>query len=286
VAEGLPQVSRWSPQLAVSEAGDPLFLLTVLLGAAPEGPAASWLVMDGSVLEARFTLALRAGADSSTRRVPTIDQVTFDIVHERQTLPGARADGTGSPLTASMRVPLDAREARAVLDAIDDPQSAMQVTADLSYAADPVMQRVRLSGWWSAIYDALQPAFAGQSTISHAALHDQFAAMVHNGTIAVMGRNADVDALFRGFVGASGIILRRATPKMKVHDAGNRYGLLRRPERASLNVTVDSPLTQRETVTVSAPLGALVGRSLAGQDRSRFVRLVNLAATPAAVSDI
>ena len=286
MAEVFPQASRWTPQLAVSDAGEPLFLLTVLLGAAPEGPAASWLLMDGSVLEARFTLALRAGADSSTRRVPTIEQVTFEIFHDRLTLPGARVAGTGSPLMASMRVPLDATEARAVLDAIDDPQSAMKVSAELSFLADPVMQRVRLSGWWSAIHDALKPAFDRQNTISQAALHDHFAAMLQNGTVAVMGRNADTDALFRGFVGASSIILRRATPKMKAYDPGNRYGLLRRPARASLNVTVDSPLTQRETVTVSSPLGAIVGRALAGQDRSRFVRLVNLAASPSVVTDL
>jgi hypothetical protein len=278
--------ARWTPQIAVNDAGDPLFSLTVLLGAAPEGPAASWLVLDGGVLEAQFTLALRAGGHPSTRRVPTIEHVAFSITHDRLALPGARVDGTGNPLTGPMRIPLGATEARALLEAIDDPQSPVTVSADVAFVADPVMQRVRLSGWWSAIHDALKPAFGRQRTMSHTVLHDQFEAMLQNGTIAVMGRNADVDTLFRAFVGASGIILRRSTPKLKVHDGQNRYELLRRPARASLNVTVDSPLMQRDTVTVSASLGALVSRALAGHDRSRFVHLVNLAAMPGVVPDV
>jgi hypothetical protein len=276
-------MSRWVPQVALSDGGLPVFSLTLLLGGPAAGPPVSWPIMDGSVLEAQFTLALRTSDDPATRRMPAIEQVTFDIVHDMGPLPGARVIATGG--VASMRVVLDAANARAVLAAIDDPQSNLRVTVDVTYAADPVVQRVRMSGWWSAIYDALQPAFGGEGTVSYAALRDEFEAMLRRGTIAVMGRDADVDALFRTFVNASAIILRRVTPKLKAHDPRNRYALMRRPSRVSLNMTVDSPLTQRETVTLSAPLGALAGRALAGHDRTRFIRPIDIVAAPGAIAE-
>jgi hypothetical protein len=242
----------------------------------PDESSIAPLVARG-VLGCTFSLSVpsevAAAAERSGLRPLFAQAALFSLFDGAKTLGSASA--IGAEAFAALSANLDRDQAIQVHAAIDGISSNLALRTKVSYrtaAADAIA----LSGSWARIHAAIARHLDADGTISLASLRQGFAAMVAAGTISVHGQTSGPAAAFDAFLRAASFLLSRRTPSLSSTDQANRFSLRARPpEGMPMHVTLAaSGAGKMRTVARTTPLHEILGGSLAGFERDRFIHLV------------
>jgi hypothetical protein len=282
-------------------AGNPVFSLTVVLAhqPGPDDETLYPLVRQGT-LSMELTLAVPHAALDSLRRESEgagahnqyrplfARSVVFSLAGNQQAGGAqiASVSASGPDAHWGVSANLDREATLAVLSALDGDASALDVRAEIAYRVASSLQVIRLSGSWAKIHETLS-SYANEPahSLSREDVRVAFTGMLRSGVIAYViqadndgvlsADSSDVNVLFDTFMQASSIILKRDTLELESSDPANRYTLRGHPNEA-FNLNIQETLSSHGTksAVLSAPLETVLGGTLDGLDRDRFIHLL------------
>ncbi len=266
------------PWLARDGRGRPVLALTVVLTRRP-GPELRDVLslIERGQLSFDATLELPPEALGTSTAAPAFARsALFRLTTQADKVEMARAVSSGPGARAALTAALDARQTRAVIDALSKLESGMNLSVDLVADGEPIRSRVSFNAKWAALYDAIALQAAGAPDFDISTIERSLQQLQASGGLDARTLPANIAApevlaaAIRGFVRSGGMILARAP------GAGpGRYRLTERPPEEfvwTYDETLSSPMAI--DVSIAAPLERVLGGALDGQDWSAFVRLV------------
>ncbi|SNT07013.1 hypothetical protein SAMN06265795_11313 [Noviherbaspirillum humi] len=261
--------------LARGPDGYPILSLTLLLDRQPDPAVAA---IGERLLQATLALELslpaglppsaHAGEQTNTIFIRNL-QVELRGAGGRL-LASAQA-GAGARLALSAM--LDRAQALDVIGALDGHAGGLSLHATLAFRALAVPSRLRLSGRWCDVHDALAalPGREPAAAVTEAELGSAYAQLVRTGALSVSTEQggdavaaAGEDGLFRSFAAAARVMLL---------DADGRLGIRPAPAFGIELAHRGGGATER-SLDLACPLEQILGGALDGLDRERAVRLL------------
>jgi len=190
---------------------------------------------------------------------------------------------TGESPEGSLSGTVERDQALGLLAALEGQTSGLQLEWEIGYRSVGPPRTVRMTGSWRDVYDFLAQEADEDQTLALETLRRAFAIMVsgENPVLSVWETGAaesqtvlqvDSDELFDTFLPLASVVLRQNLPGTEE----TRYALRGRPsERFRLDMTRTVRAAKMESVRNNCALEAVLGGSLAGTDRDRFISLVS-----------
>jgi hypothetical protein len=280
----LPQV----PQLARDSADRPVFSLSLVLSGrpGPEDDSIFPLIHSGSVA-LDLTLGLPDDLLNDTVLPLFARRADFRLV-KRTGESGepalAETSGSGAGVRVGLGAQLDQATAQGVLIALQGGESGLSLACRVTYRTAESRLVIHLYGRWAAVYDYLNAHIDLSGTFSRASLQGHLFEMVQNGAlkawlvkpggIEVDLTAAEAPALLEVFLKVGVVLLKNDTPWLDPSDPAIRYSLSARPDDAlTLDLRMSATTPAEASKDLDAPLEAVIGGVLAGQDAESFIHL-------------
>jgi hypothetical protein len=280
----LPQV----PQLARDSADRPVFSLSLVLSRRPGPEDASIfpLIQSGSVAF-DLTLGLPDDVLNDTVLLLFARRADFWLV-KRTSESGepalAETTGSGAGVRVGLGAQLGQAAAQGVLVALQSGESGLSLACRVTYRTAESRLVIHLYVRWAAVYDYLNAHVDRSGSFSRVSLQGHLLVMVRNGALKAWRvkpngletdlTEAEAPALLEAFLKVGGTLLKSATPGLDPADPAIRYTLRARPDEAfSLDLHLSVTTANEASKDLDAPLEAVIGGALEGQDAEGFIHL-------------
>jgi hypothetical protein len=274
------------PSVRVGSDGPELSLVLVL----ERQPQADETDVSALVRFARLSLGLELGVtepvltrlderdEGTTDDPPSLDhrrlyarEARFELVDPATGTTLASVTGSGGVAPGTLTATLERPAALALVDALrrEHPAPALRLETTVTFRTAGDTRRVRVSGSWTAVYDALAAVLGGTSTFSEEDVRAALPTLLERDAVTVTGiedPSTAGDAVFEAVWRQSFVVLDRV--------AEDRYRLGPRPYEGFRFSTSQEVRGETErTLTIRTPVEALLGGVLDGYDWERYVKL-------------